>query len=164
MLADPSADCPMAFPRTLALVLPTILLGSVPAAMPLRAAPIEVVVDQAKLAKVPDHVATIVIGNPLIADVALQPGGIMVITGKGYGTTNLVALDKSGNVLLDQLVQVQGARDGLVVYRGADRESYSCTPTCEQRIMVGDGRTFFDNALSETNLLSSAAAGASAPK
>ena len=27
------------------------------------------------------------IGNPLIADATVQPGGIMVITGKGYGVT-----------------------------------------------------------------------------
>ena len=35
--------------------------------------------------KLPTRVATIVIGNPLIADAALQAGGILVITGKGYG-------------------------------------------------------------------------------
>ena len=39
--------------------------------------------------KLPDKVATIVIGNPLIADAALQAGGLLVITGKGYGTTNM---------------------------------------------------------------------------
>ena len=38
--------------------------------------------------KLPDKVATIVIGNPLIADAALQAGGMLVITGKGYGSTN----------------------------------------------------------------------------
>src|SRR5581483_12207162 len=49
---------------------------------------ISVNVDQAKLFKLPNRVATIVVGNPLIADVTLQNGGIIVVTGKGYGATN----------------------------------------------------------------------------
>ncbi len=73
-----------------------ILAGAELGGAGLHAAPIEVVVDQAKLAKLPDEVATIVIGNPLIADVALQPGGVMVITGKGYEPTNVVVLDRKG--------------------------------------------------------------------
>ena len=36
---------------------------------------IAVNVDQAKLVKLPAHVSTIVVGNPLIADVTLQTGG-----------------------------------------------------------------------------------------
>jgi Flp pilus assembly secretin CpaC len=52
------------------------------------AADLAVIMDEAKLIRLPDKVATIVIGNPMIADVSLQPGGIMVITGKGYGSTN----------------------------------------------------------------------------
>ncbi|HWZ05909.1 MAG TPA: pilus assembly protein N-terminal domain-containing protein, partial [Bradyrhizobium sp.] len=47
--------------------------------------PIAVNVDQARLVKLPARVATIVVGNPLIADVALQAGGVIVVTGKGYG-------------------------------------------------------------------------------
>ena len=52
---------------------------------------IAVTVDQAKLVKLPGKVATIVVGNPLIADVTLQAGGIIVVTGKGYGATNFIA-------------------------------------------------------------------------
>ena len=98
------------------------------------------VVDQAKLIKLPEKVATIVVGNPLIADVSLQPGGTMVVTGKGYGATNVMALDRHGSVLVDRTVQVEGPTDKLVtVYRGVDRESYSCTPICQRRITLGDG-------------------------
>jgi hypothetical protein len=32
------------------------------------------------------------IGNPLIADASIQPGGVMVITGEGHGTTTLIML------------------------------------------------------------------------
>jgi len=130
----------------------------------IHAAPIEVVVDQAKLAKLPDQDATIVIGNPLIADVALQPGGVMVVTGKGYGSTNIVVLDRKGGVLLDQMIEVRSPKDNVVVYRGVERDSYSCAPTCEKRIMLGDGSAFFDGALSQANTLSAAASGAATSK
>src|SRR5450631_2744703 len=54
--------------------------------------PITVNLDQAKLVKLPERTATLVIGNPLIADAAVQPGGVVVLTAKSYGVTNLVAL------------------------------------------------------------------------
>ena len=85
--------------------------------------PIAVNVDQARLVKLPARVATIVVGNPLIADVALQAGGVIVVTGKGYGATNFIAMDRAGEVLVDRVIQVEGPTDQLVtVYRGIDRE------------------------------------------
>ena len=60
----------------------------------------------------PDRVATIVIGNPMIADASLQSGGMLVVTGKGYGATNLLALDRGGRVVLNKTVQVLGAGHG----------------------------------------------------
>ena len=51
---------------------------------------IVVTMDQAKLSRVPSRTATLVVGNPLIADVSVQTGGVMVITGKGYGVTNVI--------------------------------------------------------------------------
>src|ERR1700730_12066054 len=79
---------------------------------------IAVNVDQAKLVRLPGKVATIVVGNPLIADVTLQPGGMIVVTGKGYGATNFIALDRGGEILVDRQIQVEGPSDRLVtVYR-----------------------------------------------
>jgi len=134
------------------------LLLLVPTAV--TAESISVVVDQAKLVKLPEKIATIVVGNPLIADVSLQPGGTMVVTGKGYGTTNVMALDRQGTVLIDRTIQVEGATDKLVtVYRGVDRESYSCTPTCQRRITLGDAPTYFTANLRQSSTLASQASG-----
>ena len=71
-------------------------------------------VDQAKLVKLPARVATIVVGNPLIADVSLQTGGVVVVTGKGYGATNFIAMDRAGEILVDRVIQVEGPTDQLV--------------------------------------------------
>lgn len=115
-----------------------------------HAAEIEVTLDQAKLVRLPEKVATIIIGNPLIADAAVQAGGVMVITGKGYGYTNLVALDRAGKVLLDDKILVQGPNlDTVVVYRGVERETYSCTPMCERRITLGDSTAYFDASINQ---------------
>ena len=121
---------------------------------------IAVNVDQAKLVKLPGKVATIVIGNPLIADVTLQPGGMVVVTGKGYGATNFIALDRSGDVLVDRQIQVEGPSDRLVtVYRGIERESYSCMPLCQRRVTLGDSDTYFNNTMNQAGSLSSSASG-----
>jgi Flp pilus assembly secretin CpaC len=117
-------------------------------------------VDQAKLIKLPGRVATIVVGNPLIADVTLQTGGVMVVTGKGYGATNFIAMDRSGEILVDRIIQVEGPTDQLVtVYRGVERESYSCMPICQRRVTLGDGETYFKSTIDQAGSLSSQASG-----
>ncbi len=102
----------------------TVIFAATLGATPTQADTMTVNVDQAQVLKLPERVATIVIGNPLIADAALQSGGLLVITGKGYGSTNLLALDRSGRVVMDKTVRVLGASGGelVVVYKGIERE------------------------------------------
>ena len=124
---------------------------------------IAVNVDQAKLVKLPARVVTIVVGNPLIADVSLQTGGVVVVTGKGYGATNFIAMDRSGEVLVDRVIQVEGPTDQLVtIYRGVERETYSCMPICQRRVTLGDGSVYFKAAIDQASSLSGQAAGGGA--
>jgi Flp pilus assembly secretin CpaC len=137
-----------------------ILLWPVAVVAEPSAETIAVNVDQAKLVKLPTRVATIVVGNPLIADVTLQSGGVVIVTGKGYGATNFIALDRSGEVLVDRVIQVEGPTDQLVtVYRGIDRESYSCMPICQRRVTLGDGENYFKSAMDQAGTLNSQASG-----
>ena len=145
----------------LALVLAFCAVAVI-APRPAPAADMTVILDQAAVIKLPEQVATVVIGNPMIADVSLQPGGAMVITGKGYGTTNIIALDRSGAVLMERFVTVQGPRDIVVVYRGIERESYSCKPNCDRRITLGDSNAYFDALVNETGARNGLASGAPA--
>jgi hypothetical protein len=142
-----------------------LLSPAVVSAGPVSADAIAVNVDQAKLVKLPSRVSTIVVGNPLIADVTLQNGGIVVVTGKGYGATNFIAMDRGGEVLVDRLIQVEGPSDQLVtVYRGVDRETYSCMPTCQRRATLGDGADYFKSVMEQGGALSSQAGGAAGGK
>ncbi len=108
--------------------------------------PIAVLLDQARILQLPDRTATVVVGNPLIADLSIQPGGLAVITGKGYGATNFIVLDRNGAVLMEKTLEVKGPSDPtVVVYRGDTRQTYSCTPDCSPRITLGDtGQDDFD--------------------
>lgn len=125
---------------------------------------ISVHVDQATLMRLPDRATTIVIGNPLIADVTLQGGGLVVVTGKGYGSTNMIALDRGGAVLLDRMIRVGGPVDSVVVvYRGVtERETYSCQPRCERRPTLGDSAEFFNTTVGQIGSRSAQASGSSA--
>jgi len=138
-----------------------VALG-VPAA---RADEVTVSVDEAKIMKLPDRVATIVIGNPLIADAALQGGGVLVLTGKGFGSTNLLALDRAGKIVMNTTVQVRGptSADLVVVYKGIERESYSCAPECERRLTLGDSPGYFAGILSQAGSRTGGSSGGSAP-
>ena len=142
------------------LLVAAAVLASPAAGFAESADTIGVNVDQAKLVRLPGKVATIVVGNPLIADVTLQPGGMIVVTGKGYGATNFIALDRAGEILVDRQIQVEGPSDRLVtVYRGIERESYSCMPVCQRRVTLGDSDTYFNNTMSQAGSLSSTASG-----
>lgn len=112
---------------------------------------ITVHLDQAKVLKLPDRATTVVIGDPLIADMSIQPGGLAVLTGKGYGVTNVLVLDKSSAVLMEKTVEVKAPAEPLVmVWRGPTRQTYSCTPECSPRITLGD--TGKDDIDKETQL------------
>ncbi len=106
-----------------------------------------VTMDKAKLVKYPANTETIIIGNPIVADVTmLKSSGLLVVTGKGYGETNLLLLDKAGTILWEANLRVEPSDALLVVQRGTDRESYACHPRCEPTVSIGDATTFISNA------------------
>src|SRR3954465_10406646 len=150
--------------RSLLIVILLVPASAFAAPAPTGSA-IPVNIDQAKLIRLPERAASIVIGNPLIADITLQPGGVIIVTGKSYGATNFVAMDRNGEVLVERIILVESAADPTVtVYRGIERESYSCMPVCQPRITLGDSEKFLKSTLDQAGSLSGQAAGAAAAK
>ena len=69
----------------------------------------------------------------------MQSGNLLVITGKSFGITNVIALDANRNVIQDQRVLVKRDEGKVVnLHRGTDRQSYNCTPQCNPSIVIGD--------------------------
>ena len=115
--------------------------------------------DKAKLFKYPANTETIIVGNPIIADVTmLKDSGMVIVTGKGFGETNLVFLDRAGTVLSESNLQVQPSASLVTVQRGMDRESYACHPRCEPSVSLGDSSTFMKEAIGDIAARNAAAA------
>jgi hypothetical protein len=102
--------------------------------------------DQSQLVKLPRPAAEIIIGNPAIADVTVQNGTLLVVTGKTFGITNLIALDAQRNVIQEQRILVKRDEASVVnLNRGTLRQSYNCTPQCNPSIVIGDEDAYFDS-------------------
>jgi hypothetical protein len=127
-----------------------ILLAAAPAlgteAAPPATEAVDVVIDHAKVLRLPERTQTVIVGNPIIADVSVQKNGILILTGKSYGRTNLIALDNAGTLIAESMISVQAPSDAVVtVQRGLDRESYSCTPNCQPSLILGDAAKYFSD-------------------
>ncbi len=123
-----------------------------------------VTVDRARVVKVPAGAQTLVIGNPIIADVTLlKQSGTMIVTGKGFGETNLIALDGAGNPVAESMIQVVGGANTLVVQRGMERQSYTCAPRCQPTVKLGDDGKFFADTSAQIQARNSQALGGGAP-
>ncbi len=93
---------------------------------------IEVTMNQAKIVKLSRAADTIVVGNPAIADASVQDASTIVLTGKGFGVTNLVVLDREGSPIIDeQLTVVRQSATTVRIYRRSQVQTMSCTPYCE---------------------------------
>jgi hypothetical protein len=100
--------------------------------------------DQSQLLRVSRPIAEIIIGNPSIADITVQAANMLVVTGKTFGTTNVIVLDADRNVIQDQRVVVVRDPAGQVsVYKGSKRETYSCAPACNPALVAGDDTKYF---------------------
>jgi hypothetical protein len=104
--------------------------------------------DQSQLLRLPRPAAEIIIGNPNIADVAIQGGNLLVVTGKSFGITNIIILDADRNVIQDQRIMVErDVRKIVHLQKGVNRESYNCSPQCNPTVTVGDDPKFFNQSM-----------------
>ncbi|GLS31589.1 Pilus formation protein N terminal region [Mesorhizobium albiziae] len=93
---------------------------------------IEVIMNQARIVKLARGADTIVVGNPAIADASVQDANTIILTGRGFGVTNLVVLDRDGAPIIDeQVTVVRQTTSSVRIYRRASIQTLSCTPYCE---------------------------------
>ncbi|MEO8667403.1 MAG: pilus assembly protein N-terminal domain-containing protein [Bauldia sp.] len=110
------------------------------------AEPISIYIDRAKVMRISRPAETVIIGNPAIADATIQDNQMLIITGRSYGTTNLIVLDSSGQPIADEILTVQAADDSLVtVFKRDDRQTLSCNPDCGPTLAIGDDAKSFSS-------------------
>lgn len=109
------------------------------AAAPALAEDLTVSKDQSKVIKLAAAAATIVVGNPGIADVAMQDGTTAFITGRGFGTTNVIAMDSEGRQIASfRVVVAADTNRSVTLVRGGQVVTLSCAPRCEMVSAVGE--------------------------
>jgi len=152
----PGRDMP--FLRTFAALVTAVLLAAPHSALADTNEPISVKVNMARILRISAPAATVIIGNPGVADVTIQDPQTLVLTGKSYGTTNLIVLDNSGNPVADTMVSVvQPTGDTITVFNGQARTTLSCNPICQQTITLGDDPAFTTNALTSSGAVAGSA-------
>lgn len=108
--------------------------------------PLAVTIDRAKVMHISRPADTVIIGNPAIADATIQDKQTLIITGRSFGTTNLIVLDSDGQPIADEVLMVQASDDRVVtIYKRAARETLSCTPDCAPALAIGDQNDSFDS-------------------
>lgn len=97
-----------------------------------------VFLNHAKVLKLDEPVSKVIIGNSEVADATVADSRTIVLTGKAFGTTNLVLLDAQGNALLDERILVSIDEGNTVrMFRQTERTVLSCTPSCEEHQALG---------------------------
>jgi len=123
---------------------------------------IRVALDQAFPVRLADAAEGVAVGNPSIAGVSVQNDHFLFVTGRSYGTTNLVVVGSGGRVLYSGRIVVAPDESGtVIVNRGGDTSRLECSPICRARPDIGDGQA--SQAVSEqiNNHATAATGGAS---
>lgn len=148
----------MSLPRSLVAWTLAALLAGAPVAAMADSAPVTVKVNMARILRINSPAATVIVGNPGVADVTIQDPQTLILTGKSYGQTNLIVLDSSGSPVADTTVEVvQDQADLVTVYMGDRRTSLACSPQCQPTIMIGDDTGYTSDTAASAKTVAGAA-------
>jgi Flp pilus assembly secretin CpaC len=101
---------------------------------------IRVALDQAFPLRLTEAAEGVAVGNPAIAGVSIQNDHFLFVTGRSYGSTNLVIVGANGRVLYSgRIVVSPDETDVVMVTRGVETARLECTPLCRPRPDIGDG-------------------------
>ena len=111
-----------------ALFLASIASASVSLA---QASTMSVEIDRSARVRLTGGATSVIVGNPQIADVTVVDANTLFITGKGYGVTQVVAVDAIGRTLFQRDIVVTAGTTGSVrVWRGAQATEMACGASC----------------------------------
>jgi len=110
-------------------------------AAPASARDVRVALDQAFPIRLSEPAEGVAIGNPSIAGVTVQNDMFLFVTGRSYGSTNLVVVGQNGRVLYSgRVVVTPDETDVVMITRGVETARLECTPLCRPRPDIRDGQ------------------------
>ena len=110
--------------------------------------PFLVKVDQTIAVKLASPANSVVVGNATVVDVTVHDANTLLITGKAFGSTNVMVLDRSGKAIWQTELAVAGGSDtALTIVRAGNTNTYSCTDKCRGTASAGDEPAFFNNVM-----------------
>jgi len=110
---------------------------------------IVLVSDQSQIVKLPETPVTVLVGNPAIADVTSE-GRLLFLHPKGFGLTNVMALDEAGKKLGDYQVRVIYEDSYSVSMYGPEgRHTFTCRKDCEPTVRIGDTNDYFSTNIEQ---------------
>lgn len=102
--------------------------------------------NHAGVVRLPEDAATVIVGNPAIADASLYDHRTLLVSGRVFGQTNVIAMNEAGRVIYTADLSVtESDRNHVRVYRNTVQYSFVCDPDCETAPTVGDQPDWFDD-------------------
>jgi Flp pilus assembly secretin CpaC len=118
----------------------------------LPAPSISLPIDEVRVVAFSQPVSTVYVGNPVVADVSVIDSRHAFVLGKGFGATNIIALNADGRQVVNEHVTVFGHTGTTVVlHRGAAQATYACANLrCEVAPLPGDDKDSFSSRMEQT--------------
>jgi len=135
--------------RTIALLATALLTVGAASA---RSSAVSIPLDEVRMVAFAKPVATLYVGNPMIADITMIDKRHAFVLGKAFGATNIIALDSAGRQISNNQIVVAGGGGGGVVtlQKGSARVTYSCAgQRCEMTPRPGDSKDLFDQSMDQ---------------
>ncbi len=121
-----------------------------------------ITLNNTQILHLPGAASAIVVGNPNIADISVHSPDTIFVVGRGYGQTNLIALDEFGQTILSANITVKNASTltGVrIINIGEGQESYNCATQCLPAPILGDDPAFIGSFSGQATVINNIASG-----
>ena len=114
-----------------ALAIALTLTAAAPLAASAQSRSLDVEIDRVQRIQLRGAASSVIVANPDVADVTVVDAATLFITGRGFGSTELVVVDAIGRTLFQTVVNVTSPAEGHVrVWRGGQSVDMACGASC----------------------------------
>ena len=109
---------------------------------------LRVAIDEAIPVRLAGPASGVAVGNPSVVGVSIQDERMIFITGRSYGSTNVVVVGDGGRLLFAGRVLVEAVEGegAVMVTRGLATSRLTCSPMCRPDPDIGDDQTTYSQA------------------